>query len=59
MSADDRPDPAQSRSQHAQSDPFGDVLPERSRDEEAEAWGDDRTDDDDQRLSDEVPPHHA
>jgi hypothetical protein len=58
MSADDRPDPAQSRSQHAQSDPFGDVLPERSRDEEAEAWSD-RTDDDDQRLSDDVPPHHA
>jgi hypothetical protein len=46
-------------------DPFGDVLPDRTRDEEAAGWGDTRRDadadtdtDDDERLRREVPPHH-
>jgi hypothetical protein len=38
-------------------DPFGAVLPERSRDEEGSGWGE-RAEDDDDRLRREVPPHH-
>lgn len=41
----------------APGDPFGQVLPERSRDEDATGWGD--TEDDDERLRREVPPHHG
>lgn len=40
----------------APRDPFGPVLPDRSRDEESNAWGD--HEDDDERLRREVPPHH-
>jgi hypothetical protein len=58
MSDADQPDPAESRTHDTGSDPFGEVLPERSRDEEAEAWGD-PADADDQRLRDDVPPHHG
>lgn len=58
MSDADRPDRAESRPRETESDPFGEVLPDRSLEEEAEAWGD-RADDDDQRLRDEVPPHHG
>jgi hypothetical protein len=39
-------------------DPFGDVLPDRTRDEEAEARGNRSADGEDQ-LRREVPPHHA
>ena len=40
-------------------DPFGDVLPERSRDEEAEGWSEARPEHDpDEHLRREVPPHH-
>jgi hypothetical protein len=58
MSDADRPDRVESRPHDIESDPFGEVLPDRSRDEEAEAWGD-LEDDDEQRLRDEVPPHHG
>jgi hypothetical protein len=58
MSDVDPPDPDPSIPQETHSDPFGDVLPERSRDEEPDAWGE-RVNDDDQRLRDEVPPHHG
>ena len=41
------------------TDPFGEVLPDRSRDEEAEGWSEDRQERDaDERLRREVPPHH-
>jgi hypothetical protein len=41
------------------TDPFGDVLPDRSRDEVAEGWSEDRQErDPDERLRREVPPHH-
>jgi hypothetical protein len=39
-------------------DPYGEVLPERSRDEDAEGWGEREYDDDD-RLRREVPPHYG
>ncbi len=41
-------------------DPFGEVLPERSRDEEAAGWSEDRWSehDQDEHLRREVPPHH-
>jgi hypothetical protein len=42
----------------APGDPFGRVLPERSRDEDATGWGD-TEDDDDERLRREMPPHHG
>jgi hypothetical protein len=41
-------------------DPFGEVLPATSRDEDAQGWGD--PDDErrwDDHLRDEVPPHHG
>jgi hypothetical protein len=38
-------------------DPFGQVLPERARDEEGAGWGD-REYDEDERLRRDVPPHH-
>jgi hypothetical protein len=58
MSDVDPPDPEQSIPQETHIDPIGDVLPEHSRDEEPDAWGE-RVDDNDQRLRDEVPPHHG
>ena len=42
-------------------DPFGDVLPDRTRDEEATGWSEEGwsdNDDPDERLRREVPPHH-
>ena len=41
-------------------DPFGEVLPDRTRDEDAEGWSEDgfSEDDQDERLRREVPPHH-
>jgi hypothetical protein len=39
-------------------DPFGQVLPDRTRDEEDRGWGE-REYDDDERLRREVPPHHC
>ena len=54
----DPPDPDEASPRETDSDPFGEVLPERSSDEEPEAWGD-RVDDDEQRLQDELPPHHG
>ena len=41
-------------------DPFGEVLPDRTRDEDAEGWSEDELspDDQDERLRREVPPHH-
>ena len=39
-------------------DPFGPVLPDRTRDEEDRGWGE-REYDDDERLRREVPPHHG
>ncbi len=39
-------------------DRFGDVLPERTRDEDSEGWSE-RESDDDERLRREVPPHHG
>lgn len=55
-----RPDPRPPR------DPFGEVLPDRTRDEESAGWGDghDTSHDsvhdwDDERLRREVPPHHG
>lgn len=35
------------------------VLPDRSTDETAAGWGEPTDSDDDQRLLDEVPPHHT
>jgi hypothetical protein len=58
MSDVDPPEQAGSNPDETHSDPFGDVLPERSRDEEPGAWGE-QVDDEDQRLRDEVPPHHS
>jgi hypothetical protein len=58
MSDVDPPDPTGPKPRETDGDPFGDVLPERSRDEEPDAWGE-REDDADRRLRDEVPPHHA
>jgi hypothetical protein len=58
MSDADRPDAEEPRPHDTESDPFGEVLPEQSRDDEPDAWGD-LADDDDQRLRDEVPPHHG
>jgi hypothetical protein len=58
MSDADRPDRGESRPHDTEDAPFGEVLPERSRDEEPDAWGD-LADDDDQRLRDDVPPHHG
>lgn len=37
---------------------FGDVLPEGSRDEGADTWGD-RDGNEDEWLRGEVPPHHG
>jgi hypothetical protein len=58
----DPPDPQRSRARESaretDSDPFGEVLPVLSSDEEADAWGE-SADDDDRRLRDEVPPHHG
>ena len=41
-------------------DPFGEVLPERTRDEDAAGWSEHELsqDDLDERLRREVPPHH-
>jgi hypothetical protein len=39
-------------------DPFGDVLPDRTRDEHAPGWGDSAPGDRDAWLRGEVPPHH-
>ena len=41
----------------ATDDPFGEVLPQRTRDEQAGAWGE--PPEDDERLLREVPPHHG
>ena len=42
----------------SREDPFGQVLPERTRDEETTGWGE-QAYDDDERLRREVPPHHG
>jgi hypothetical protein len=39
-------------------DPFGQVLPDHTRDEDATGWGEPAYDDD-ERLRREVPPHHG
>lgn len=40
-------------------DPFGDVLPDRTRDEDTRGWGDTHERDEDDWLRGEVPPHHG
>ncbi|MBM7785511.1 hypothetical protein [Tenggerimyces flavus] len=34
------------------------VLPDRAAEDDPESWGD-RSDEDDRRILDEVPPHHG
>lgn len=46
-----------SRRSRRGADLFGDVLPEHTRDEAPEGWGEHDLDDD-ERLRREVPPHH-
>jgi hypothetical protein len=48
-----------SRAGRAAPDPFGDVLPDGTRDEEVAGWGERGHDGDDDRLRREVPPHHG
>jgi hypothetical protein len=51
---------AQRRDQSRQDDPERDdpVLPQTSRDERDEGWGDERDDRRDERYRRERPPHH-
>jgi len=41
------------------ADPFGEVLPDGTRDEDARGWGDGPDHDRDDWLRGEVPPHHG
>jgi len=50
--------PVRSEPVRSAPDPFGDVLPDRTRDEEAEGWSESWGYDPDEHLRREVPPHH-
>lgn len=41
------------------ADPFGEVLPDGTRDEDGRAWGESPDRDGDDWLQAEVPPHHG
>ena len=58
--AQQRPDETAAERRRRLAEVFGDTLPEGSRDERPDAWGD-REDagHDDERLRREVPPHHG
>ncbi|MPZ94590.1 MAG: hypothetical protein GEU96_06660 [Propionibacteriales bacterium] len=51
-------DDAAAEQPRRKDDPFGEVLPDRTRDETGDGWGE-RGGDDDDRLRREVPPHHG
>jgi hypothetical protein len=51
-------DPGDTPAVPRRADPFGALLPDRTRDEAAIGWGDE-PDPDDDYLRDEVPPHHG
>lgn len=52
-------DPVSDSPRRRATDPFGDVLPERDRDDDPRGWGDQHGRDRDDWLRDEVPPHHG
>jgi len=54
----ERPEPSADGADGCRARVFGDVLPEGTRDERGDAWGE-RGDGDDDRLRREVPPHHG
>lgn len=59
MSArDERNDGDRAEARRPAADRMGDLLPEVTLDESAAGWGDDETESD-ERLRQEVPPHHG
>lgn len=46
-------------SRRRNADRLGELLPEQTRDDTANGWGDEDEDDADGRLRREVPPHHG
>ncbi|UYM06645.1 hypothetical protein [Solicola gregarius] len=54
----ERPEQARHRREKQATEVFGDLLPEGTRDESAQSWGD-RDDSRDDELLRDVPPHHG
>lgn len=55
----DRADPPDRREAARTSDDIGELLPEVTRDESADGWGDEDDPDSDAWLRRQVPPHHG